>query len=363
MKGLVGLLALGCVHAEVVPPVGGPAKAAPPPSAPATIVAAPAASAPAPRPLDPRPGLQRALAFLERDGIAWMEGKIAVQGGTGCVSCHHVGFALWSHREARRAGLATNQARVDQLEEQAQRFFTRKPSEGRAPAWGQLLLGRDASQRGRPERWRVELDALVAGQRPDGTWNSSGQFPTQRRPMAETDAVTTMWTLLAFGTFAELPPKVAASRGRAWSAVQAGAAGDTTEWLVTRLLVERQLGSPAAASALHRRLLDQQRPDGGWGWRGGEPSNAYSTGQALYGLGVAGAGPEQEAVRRGIESLLATQSPDGTWSVPSRLISQNGNPRRDYIYQYWGSAWAAIGLARTLAAAPSVAQADRPRSP
>ena len=49
--------------------------------------------------------IENSLRYLTEEGDRWMEGKVWVQPGEGCVSCHHVGYALWSHREAERAGI------------------------------------------------------------------------------------------------------------------------------------------------------------------------------------------------------------------------------------------------------------------
>jgi hypothetical protein len=112
--------------------------------------------------------------------------------------------------------------------------------------------------------------------------------------------------------------------------------------------VERQLGDPRTAQGFLDRLLREQHADGGWGWLAKDPSNALSTGETLYALAAAGLGNSHPAVRRGISYLLNTQKVDGTWTTPSRLISDKGGGKIEYIYKYWGTAWATIGLARTL---------------
>ncbi|MEZ5332045.1 MAG: squalene--hopene cyclase [Thermoanaerobaculia bacterium] len=69
-------------------------------------------------------------------------------------------------------------------------------------------------------------------------------------------------------------------------------------------------------------LFARQNEDGGWGElpasysdperKGHGPSTASQTAWALMGLVAAGAG-ESEAVRRGVDYLLATQTADGSW--------------------------------------------------
>jgi squalene-hopene/tetraprenyl-beta-curcumene cyclase len=75
-------------------------------------------------------------------------------------------------------------------------------------------------------------------------------------------------------------------------------------------------------------LRSWQNADGGWGESpasvdAGEPieapSNPVQTAWALLGL-VAGGDAASESVRRGLEYLLSTQSPDGTWPASASTI-------------------------------------------
>jgi hypothetical protein len=122
---------------------------------------------------DARAAIQRALPFLERDGVAWMAGQTAVNKGSPCVSCHHVGFALWSHREAKRAGLPIPADRIDALERQAHAAFA-DGDEPRPMSSSQLILGRDG---GKPAK--IDLEQLARAQEKDGHFAASGQFPAR----------------------------------------------------------------------------------------------------------------------------------------------------------------------------------------
>jgi len=281
---------------------------------------------------DARAAVQRALPFLEREGAAWMAGKTALNQGSPCVSCHHVGFALWSHREAKRAGLPIPADRIDALDRQAHAAFA-DGDEARPMSSSQLILGRAGD---RPAA--IDLQQLTRAQEKDGRFAASGQFPSQDRPIAESDAVATLWALLALGNEGE-----PAARKKAANWVKGSKPGETTEWLAVRLLVYGESGD-------RDRLLREQHPDGGWGWRAAGPSNAFSTGQALYALAIAA--PRDPAVGRAVAHLVGAQGSDGTWTTPSKLISKKAHPKRDSIYRYWGTAWATIGLARALASEP-----------
>jgi hypothetical protein len=269
-----------------------------------------------------------------------------------------VGFALWSHREAERAGLPIPSEKIAALEKQGHDHFTERPSKAQPVAWSGMILGRDLRAHGEEAsaRRRAAEESLAGQQEADGQWKAAGQFPTQKRPEWESDAVATMWTLLALATFDDLAGPIRAGRDRAWKWLKESRAGEGNEWLVTRLLVELRMGEAKEARSLRERLVGQQRPDGGWSWRPGDPSNAYSTGESLYALALAGVGSDEPAIRRGVDYLLATQKSDGTWTTAKELVSNKGGKKTDYIYLYWGTAWATIGLARTLGA-PSRAEA------
>jgi len=71
-----------------------------------------------------------------------------------------------------------------------------------------------------------------------------------------------------------------------------------------------------------------------------------------------------DAIRRGVDFLLARQQADGTWLTPSKYTSERESKDRDYIYQFWGTAWASMGLSRALAldnepAEPRISQNKR----
>lgn len=341
----LGLTALGsgCLHAG---------KEAPPPAA---TVAAPAATGAG----DARAAVQRGLVFLQREGDWWMTGGKGVPGGGACVSCHVVTFALWGHREAGRAGVPFEEAPVARLEEHAFRYFAEHPGQAHAVTWGQMLLARKtrgASDEGSRQRWPEVEEKLVALQNKTGHWAAGGQFPEQRRPEAESDAVVTMWNLIALAALPDPSPKILAGRERAWKWVQPLAPGKTSEWALTRMLVEDALGSKEAAAALQARLLERQRPDGGWAWAAETDeeatvtSDALTTGQVIFALSSAGLDRPHPALRRAVDYLTGRQRPSGEWIVPAGLISTRNEPagKIQYIYKFWGTAWATIGLARTL---------------
>jgi squalene cyclase len=99
-------------------------------------------------------------------------------------------------------------------------------------------------------------------------------------------------------------------------------------------------------------LLAKQRADGGFAQRDGLGSDAYATGMTLWTLANAGVvQPNQDVYRKGVEFLLKSQAPDGSWFVSSRatkfqIYFESGFP---YGHDQWistmGTGWASAALA------------------
>jgi squalene-hopene/tetraprenyl-beta-curcumene cyclase len=108
----------------------------------------------------------------------------------------------------------------------------------------------------------------------------------------------------------------------------------------------RAIGVPAHDSALRRGanwLLAMQQASGAWGespdsyadpdLRGRGPATASQTAWALLGLLAAGE-HKHPAVERGVQWLLRTQAPDGSWDEP--YFTGTGFPRVFYLrYHYY----------------------------
>ena len=289
---------------------------------------------------DVRRSVERSLPFLQKEGVRWIEERK-------CVSCHQVPFFLWALREADGRGFEVDEAALDGWTRWAiDQVFHEAEQDGRAKAASlnvdtiyQLVLGnRSASQH--EESIDALRELLLEAQQEDGSFQAQGQLPGQRRDERETDRVSTLWAALALapvGDRAERAYCTARDHG-----------GETTEWLATQILARRALESKRRAEPCVSVLLERQNADGGWGWKCGEASDAMATGQALYAIGQRGDPRTRDAVSRAWCFLVETQGEDGSWSVPSTLSSKGGAAAPTSIY--WGSAWAVIGLAKSLPA-------------
>lgn len=222
---------------------------------------------------------------------------------------------------------------------------------------GQLLLGLGARPEGAIAKAVPELvSVIVRSQRPDGSWKAGARLPEQRRPRAEADAVTTLWSVLALASLEKPGAEAMQTRDKALAFLKNVQPGESNESLLLLMLVEKHFGKAERALEYRAELLKRQNADGGWAWRNGAASEAFGTGQALYalgGMGGMGGDKADPALPRAWRYLIDTQQKDGSWQVPYQAISTKnpkGNDARHLaeVYNFWGTTWATIGLARTL---------------
>jgi HEAT repeat protein len=86
------------------------------------------------------------------------------------------------------------------------------------------------------------------------------------------------------------------------------------------------------------RLLEFQRPNGHWSVKFDpkHPITEMQTGESLYALALAGRGPEDPAMRRGILALLTRQQPFGGWF--------DVNPYEQFRTPFRETQWALMAL-------------------
>ena len=111
----------------------------------------------------------------------------------------------------------------------------------------------------------------------------------------------------------------------------------------------QRVGRPAEElGPLVQRIRERQNADGGWSQAADMPSDAWATGQALYALAHAGPGPDDAAIVRGCDFLLATQRDDVSWPMTSRPTKPGGAGSASLIpITGGGSAWGVLGLVRS----------------
>jgi len=301
--------------------------------------------------------VERASEFLQNDGRAWYEGEIDIQ-KEGCVSCHQVPSGLWSLAVADRTLSRSPSDQFLSLLNDANQFVT-DPDEDNSPAAAvsQLLLANAAYMRPDTPSSADDLTTLVRlaleSQRDDGTWKSAGQFPSQRRPIRESDLVVSMWMIRGLEHSADKGSEISRAVAKARQAIQQSD-GVSTEWLAWRILTEPDHSN---AMVLGQQLVQRQRGDGSWGFLVDSVGDPYSTGVALFALSERDMKESVSSVRLAVDYLMSCQQDDGSWTFEAGLISKKSSYSRDYVYRYWGTAWATLGLAASLEA-PSQSGAE-----
>jgi hypothetical protein len=218
----------------------------------------------------------------------------------------------------------------------------------------QLFLARatlNAGPDAKPDFRESTAELIVRMQEANGTWKAGGQLPSRKWSKATADQTTTMWTILALASYGDPTPAIKASLDKAHAAVKKPAGDGNFEWLAARLVYDKAFGTAEQIAATKQQLLKRQNADGGWSVLADAKSDAFSTGQALYALSVAGTKPDDAVIRSGQKFLIDSQNADGSWTVSPALTSNgdaNRQKRLEPIWRNWGSSWATIGLAKSL---------------
>ena len=318
--------------------------------------------APPKSPRTPRPetsvALARSMELLQKSSKQFF-----IQGG--CVGCHHQPMIARAQRAAKAAGVPAGEAdareQLSQMKAQwlasQEEFLQSINPGGGANRLAENLLGLDAAAYPPDPITDSAVVDLAEAQSVEGFWPAGEEQP--RPPITESAIGATARAIRAIQayTIPARKPEFAArvARAREWLK-QAPAA--TTDEVTLRLLGLFWAGAPAAdLRNAAKPLLALQHPDGGWSPNPHLPSDAFSSGAALTALHESAAlRPDDAPYRRGVDYLLSTQYPDGSWYVRSRAIKfqpyfESGFPfRHDQWISSAATAWAAQAIAPTIRA-------------
>ena len=305
---------------------------------------------------------ERGLAFLEKDAVKWRDERK-------CASCHQGVMTVWALCEAKYSGYPVQ---GDSLAETVKWTKERladidKPRDTR-PGWSMVntpAVYLSVMAQAIPRQDALSADELnrIAGhlqrhQESNGSWAWS-LAPAQNRPppVFESDEVVTLMGCMALGPHvqADADNKSAArvSRDKASAWLGRNEPNDTTQAAAFRLLLKLREGKRSRDFKRDITVfMSRQNKDGGWGQIKDLPSDAYATGQALYALNLLGVKNNHTAVQRGVAYLIAGQKEDGSWPMTSRAQPGASPFKNPVPITYFGSAWATLGLMRTVAFDP-----------
>jgi hypothetical protein len=307
--------------------------------------------------------VDRAIAYMQTESAAWLKTRQ-------CAACHHVPMPLWALGEAERQGYAIDKKFVADTTESllgskdklmASKIFPNPADppdprpQGRGLNIGLPFLAVAARSLpsltdGQKQSLKLIAEEIVKKQQTDGSWEF---FATLRRPpINESQTTDAAWIIMALegetGPDAPESQRAALSKAIAW--LDAAKRSDLHQDKVMKVLLGVRSAKPRKTmQTTIDELLALQRADGGWSQTVPElKSDAFATGQTLYVLSLAGFTAKRPEIKRGIDFLVATQKPDGSWPMISRS-TPDGSPGSSKLLTpitCAASSWATLGLAR-----------------
>ncbi len=293
-----------------------------------------------------------------------------------CFTCHHQSVPVFAMAAAQKRGFEVDKQVLDRqvkhtydhLKRGVEGYLKGQGQGGGVLTAGYALWALDEMDWKSDEVTSAVAHYLKDEQRELPFWRHQGRRP----PSSGSDFTATYVALRALAHFSTPEQKESA----------VGRLAEVTKWLdetkpvdtedhVFRLLCMRYLdeGSELREAAI-AQLVSLQRADGGWAQMDTMESDAYATATAMYALqqesNIPANGPTLE---RGLNWLLDSQLPDGTWHVTSRAepfqtYFETGFPHgKDQFISMAASAWATVVLASTLPVADKLSSAaDRVKS-
>jgi ankyrin repeat protein len=280
-----------------------------------------------------------------------------------CFTCHHNTLSAEAAALARRKGIAVDEGLARKNLEDILAVLRPATSpamqaQATVPGGVALTVGYGlmalASEEYPLDKTTASMTHwILATQMPDGSWLGNGG----NRPPIEFSTVSHTAIAVRGLTLYPIPgrkPQIdrALEKAHDWLVT---AEVSSAEERAMRLMGLVWSKSPdAAAKAAIQEILGQQTASGGWSQLPQLDPDAYATGLFLFSLHEAGVPVTDQAYRKGVDFLLRTQYPDGSWLVRTRAFPvqpyfESGFPfgRHQWISAA-GTAWAARAIASTL---------------
>src|SRR4051812_25128159 len=323
--------------------------------------------------------VERAIGYLEIESAAWLKTRK-------CAACHHVPMPLWALGEAERHGYAIDQKFVAETTESllgsgdkllASKIFpnpTDPPDprpQGRGLNMGLPFLAVAVQSfpsltAGQKQSLKLITEEIIKKQQADGSWEF---FATLRRPpINESQTTDAAWIIMALegetGPAAPESQRRALAKAIAW--LDATKRSDLHQDKVMKVLLGVRSARPRnTMQSTIDELLALQRADGGWSQTVPKlKSDAFATGQTLYVLSLAGFTSNRPEIKRGMDFLVATQKPDGSWPMISRSTpnGETGSSKLLTPITCAAGSWATLGLARLVPKEKPASKTDAGRN-
>lgn len=301
-----------------------------------------------------RAAISKALPTLEA-------GSIGSANKRQCFTCHSQAVPVFAFVEAKRQGFSVDdenlkrqlQHTYDHLKRGLANYRQGKGQGGDVLTAGYALWTLDEGNWPVDEVTEAVSHYLLETQMELRHWRHRGSRP----PTSGSDFTATYVALRAlhhFGT--EDQQEQIAERRKLVAEWLASTVPVETEDLVFRLSSLKYVDcDPNVIESASAALLKAQRDDGGWGQKGGMPSDTYATSTALLALIRDGnIQSSNESIRKGIDLLLSTQRDDGTWQVTTRAkpvqeYFESDFPHgKDQFISIAATAWSTLALLQVL---------------
>ncbi len=269
-----------------------------------------------------REAASRSLALLESASTGFYK----VQD---CYSCHNLGLPARAYAIARERGIALDEPAIHAAIVKALSHGPDLSSVDRVVQYnmlidpssseGSALLAAHAGGLAPNFATAIQAVLIASYQRADGHWPTIDERPPQGHSVftATATAARAVQLYLPEELHTELAGRIA--RAREWFLKSAP---QTTEDYTYRLFGLVWTGAaPAARAAAVRDLMALQRRDGGWAQLPRMEPDAYATGEVLVALHEGGVPATDAAWRKGLNWLISSQNPDGSWRVHTRMVS------------------------------------------
>ncbi|MBZ5561405.1 MAG: ankyrin repeat domain-containing protein [Acidobacteriia bacterium] len=336
----------------------------------ALLLFVPALHAQTASPSQLRSGATRAVAMVQHGSTGFYKAMV-------CFSCHNHGLPMLTFRMARERGIPLDEAAAAQVAAKGLMTMPDFTSIDRAvqdpmivdpaPSDGWALIAAHAAGVKPNLVTEVYARRVANWQRADGHWPTGDDRPPQSYSNITATAVAIRALQLHMPAQLRNETEARVARAKTW--LLAAHPQDTEEFTFRLLGLHFAGATSEDQSHAAQDLLALQRPDGGWTELPHVQPDAYSTGEALVALHVAGGVPTTDpAWQKGLRYLLSTQDKAGMWHVHTRQVSpasvsppyiETGVPYgHDQFISTDATCWAAMAL---MLALPKAATPSTPR--
>jgi N-acyl-D-amino-acid deacylase len=306
-----------------------------------------------------REAVERGLRRVEKGAGNYVK-------NTNCFSCHHQYQAIAVLASAKKQGFKIDRGRLDEQVKFTLDTFRRvrvQITKGRGVPGGNTmaaygLLALEQVGHAPDETTGALVEYLLQRQRPDGSWPALAKRPpSEGSPF--TNAANALRALRHWAPAGDskeaktLRDRVdnAFTKGKDWLLKHEPKDTEDSAFHLRGLATVK--ANDARIEKARAKLLRQQNGDGSWSQLPSLKGDAYATGLVLTSLRASGLPTDHEAFRKGVQFLLKTQLPDGSWKVttrsrPVQVFFDNGDPHgKSQFISFAATGWALQALLET----------------